>query len=203
MDQRTLRRLHATIRQDCMLLVDHVDVVIEHDDQGEITVKAPGLITQLRDAIPNGREVTVGSRSNDRPLVMSVAAFDLMERIEEELTLWRLKSNESVEKRICRVSSRIYLAHPDSAVKWSNQQAKWIQSIRDLFDPPKKMHLSAPCPHCEARTAAVWHATDREYVNVPALQVSKGPLGIVCRCMGCGTEWPESRFLLLAKAIGC
>lgn len=200
MDQLTKRRLRDAIRSSTVSLVDHVEIEVDHDDLGKVTYTAPGLLKQLQEAVANGRESGAPSKGSAKRIPIAVNAHDLNMKIMLETLYWSPKGSVingviDTTNWVCRIGT------DKDLVDWDGLTKEWVKSIKDLFDPPTKMHISAPCPQCNATSARLYHIGDKEYVRVPALQIMQGALGTVCKCFECGTEWPEDRFLLLANAI--
>jgi hypothetical protein len=186
-----------------MKLVDHIDKEIDHDDLGRVKYSAPGLVTQLKQALANSRETTVKTNNINR-VPLSLDAFDLLRAIDLEVNRWgRWTLKDSTESKIIRVSATVCTYGVERAEEiedWCWRMGDWVVKITYLFDPPTRYHISAQCPDCGKSSVRLYHMGDKEWVQVPALQIFSGP---VCKCLGCGAEWPEDRFLLLARAIGC
>lgn len=203
MDQRIKRRLLDAIRHNTVSLVDHVEIEVDHDDLGKVKYTASGLLQQLQEAVANGREAGVPSRRSTKRIPIAVDAHDLNQEIVIETLYWSRK--RSIIDRIIDTTDWVCrIGIDDDVTEWAELTRKWVTSIKSLFDPPTKMHISAPCPQCGSTTVKLYHIGNKEYVRAPALQIMRGVFGeSVCKCFGCGAEWDEAKFLLLAKAIRC
>jgi hypothetical protein len=206
-EQRTLRKLRDKLRSDYVLLVQGMSVDVERDDGTRIRQEIPGLIRQLASAIGRDTDSEIAKIRRSKgtlPSVISVQAFDIMSNIERVTRNWdrahnvTLRITNSVES-VCRGSvndignMRIMSHYLDS----------WVRLITELFDPPRRIHLAGACPECGQSRVRQFNMDDQEYVIAPALQIIQGPNGHICECLSCGTQWPNTHFLLLAKVLGC
>ncbi|UQE74207.1 hypothetical protein MYK68_15965 [Gordonia sp. PP30] len=73
----------------------------------------------------------------------------------------------------------------------------WAKEIDQLFDPPRRLTISAACPECGESTVYRPDETG-EWVRQPALTVDyqRG-----ADCLACREHWPPERFLLLEAVI--
>lgn len=204
-DQRTLRSFLAKLRSDRALLVQGVYCDIERDDGSTTRQYVPGLLRQLVSAIGNSNEQRRWARTKGgMPIVISVQAFDIMASIERETRQWATDVGVSV--RIDRTVTELCRGSIDALPRMrhvSDHLDRWVSLINELFDPPRRLHLAAPCPACGRATSPVYHLEDNERVMVPALQIFKVGDGHICQCVHCGACWPDSHFLLLAHVLGC
>lgn len=74
----------------------------------------------------------------------------------------------------------------------------FVKVITNLLDPPRKMHIAAPCPNCSTTTVKHTDSAGEE-VNGPALKIVAGE---GCTCQECGHTWPEWAYPLLAQVLG-
>lgn len=204
-DQRELRTFLAKLRSDRALLVQGVYCDVERDDGSTTRQYVPGLLRQLVSAIGNSNEQRRWARTKGgMPIVISVRAFDIMASIERVTRLWTTDVGVSV--RIDRTVSELCRGSIEALPRMrhvSDHLATWVMLINELFDPPRRLHLAAPCPACGKATSRVYHLDENEYVMVPALQIVKVESGHQCQCVACGACWPDSHFLLLAQVLGC
>lgn len=194
MDERQLRRLREKVFNNVRALILQDELKVE-----DRLLLGPPLIAQLRQAVANGREAGVRTKSTHR-VPISIAAHDLLTAIATETKNWSEK--DTIEDRIRDANNWVHSSGDGVIQLWLKETTEWVRKIKELFDPPNRYHLSAPCPECNQTSVRKFNPEDREYVKVPALQIVKVNDRTVCRCVGCGTEWPEEHFLLLAKAIG-
>lgn len=204
-EQRTLRTLRDKLREDCVTLTDSRECDVTRDD-GSITRHAtPGLIQQLSQAIAHSGETRpVLRRKRGLPIVISVQAFDIMADIERVTKKW--DTSKAIHQRIAHTVAELCREDTNAIPRMrivSGYLDSWVRLIRELFEPPRRLHLAAPCPACTETTVTVYHADDRESVLAPALQITYTKDGHVCECYACGAIWPETHFLLLAQILGC
>lgn len=205
MDTKTLRRLRDKLRADSERLVVGTHVDLARDDGTTTRQRIPGLITQLQAAIGNsGERKRVIRRKRGLPIVISVQAFDIMSNIDRTTKQW--SKARAIPHRITLKVADLCTRSTDAIGDMhyvSRYLDSWVRLITELFDPPKRIHLAAPCPECRETTVRLYHMDDAEYVLTPALQIIKTGNGHECECFSCGTVWPDSSFLLLAKILGC
>lgn len=166
---------------------------------------SPSLLQQLRRAVASTR-ASGGGPSKSAPIPISADAYDLLTDIQQRAKrmaeLWEVRpDSDSIEDRLRAVAEAAGRSTDLEAVHGVRLPlAKWVARIRDLFDPPKRLYLAAPCPRCEV--AMVWRRDEAlsEDVQQPALQVD-GTTG--CTCAACGAHWDPSLFVHLASVLGC
>lgn len=197
-EARQLRRLHSELRELVSLLVDGVSVVQMKDDGTQTKVQCPSLLDQLQEAIGTGLERNRGGSSSGfgSKAPVSVGALDLWQEIQRTWCGVPSKGR-SVEDALRFV--------PEWVQSWTDldqltqvvERVRWtVQSIKTLLDPPKKIHISAPCPECGAKM--VRSSSSGEWVQVPALWVE---ISVGCTCLACGKLWPVSEYNRLAQEI--
>lgn len=79
---------------------------------------------------------------------------------------------------------------------------RWVQSILDLFDPPRTAEILAACINCGERE--VWRTKDGENTKQSAMVFVRDRLtgdSTEARCQVCGTSWTPDQFGFLAGAI--
>lgn len=165
----------------------------------------PSLLQQLRRAVASTQS-SGGGPGKAAPIPISADAYDLLTDITARVALlvelWQApRDHSTVEDRLRAVVNIAGMSTDLEAVYGLRLAlAKWVARIRDLFDPPKRLYLAAPCPRCEV--SMVWRRDDRlgEDVQQPALQVD-GTTG--CTCLSCGAHWDPTLFEHLASVLGC
>lgn len=202
-DQRMLLELQASLRANRRLLVDGTYCDIERDDGSVTRQHVPGLLRQLVSAIGNSNEQRRWARTRrGMPIVISVQAFDIMASIERVTRLWT--TDVGIAVRINRTVTALGRESIDAIPRMrviSHCLEAWVRTITELFDPPRRLHLAAPCPECGKAIAT--RIEDGEKVTLPALQISRSPNGHQCQCVSCGACWQDTHFLLLARVLGC
>lgn len=204
-EQRTLDKLKNTLRAHTSALLNESYFDVLRDDGTHTRQKALGLIPQLQMVIAAGWEHRGSVRSsNGLPIVISVQAFDIMAGIEHVSRKW--ETDRLVTDRLAatctRLCGRSIEAIPDIR-KVSRYLESWVRLIRDLFEPPRLLHLVAACPQCDESTVTLYHMDEIDPIQAPALQIMRTSNGLVCECFACGTRWPDTHFVLLAQALGC
>lgn len=165
----------------------------------------PPLLQQLRRAVESSK-TSGGGPSKSAPIPISADAHDLLTSITDRAArmaeLWQARpDSNSIEDRLRAVVTLAGQSTDLEAVHGVRLPlAKWVASIKALFDPPKRLYLAAPCPRCEV--SMVWRRDESigESVQQPALQVD-GKEG--CNCLSCGAHWPPNLFEHLASVLGC
>ncbi len=204
-EQRVFERAKRTLRASVKALLENSYCDVQRDDGTVTRQLVPGLICQLEWAIANGREQKRVIRSKrGSPIVISVQAFDIRANIDNVTRNW--SSERSIGARIIDRVTNLYQCSVDATpdVRYVQRYLdSWTRLIGDLFEPPRLLHLVAPCPQCNETTVTMYHMDDIEAVQAPALQIMRTPAGLVCECFACGTRWPDTHFVLLAQALGC
>lgn len=204
-EQRALRTLREKLRDDCATLTHSQQCEVNRDDGTVTRHVRPGLIEQLSQAIAHSGETRpVLRRKRGLPIVISVQAFDIMADIERVSKQWN--TNKSASTRILGTVAELGRANVDAIPRMrvvSGYLDSWVRLIRELFEPPRRLHLAAPCPACNESTVTIYHADDKESVLSPALQITHTKDGHICECYACGAIWPDTHFLLLAQILGC
>lgn len=206
MEQRILNRLRDKLRDDCATLTIGVAVEVNRDDGSKVRQLTPSLIHQLGSSVANSGEIglTTIKRSRGLPIVISVQAFDILADINKETKCWN--AHRSLQTRIQLTVAELCTKDAASVARMryvAGHLDTWVRLIRELFNPPKRLHLAAPCPACGESTVNIYNACDTECVRAPALQITHTPRGHECECYACGACWPETHFMLLAQIIGC
>lgn len=205
--QRTLRTLRDKLRQDAALLVQEATREIARDDGTVFLSRADSLIDQLQAAIARDSDteiVKVRRSKGTLPTVMSVPAFDVMSDIDKVTRTWNKDRDVSV--RISAVVAELCRSSIEAIPRMryvSRYLDSWVRLIRELFEPPKRMHLVGACPECDETAVRQYSPDDGEYVIAPALQIIRSGDTHTCECQNCGAVWLEGQFLLLAKVLGC
>lgn len=78
---------------------------------------------------------------------------------------------------------------------------RWVQQIRDFFDPPRTAEIQAPCLQCDEEWA--WKNVSGENVKYRVLVFIRNENGdsIEARCLSCGASWRRDQFQFLLEAL--
>lgn len=205
-DPRAMQRMQDSIRRLGRDLIDYVEISLVHDDHTIKRYVGDSLIVQLHDAVMQGLEKS-RSRGRSIPTPIDVSAFDV-------LTMFINKVHTLYDSFL--VSQRRALGRYSSTkeirllIKFAGQQTdvavvekifdaflQWHNTIINFLNPPRQIHLAAPCPACGTRM--VWRtASTGEKTQLPALSIN-GQFG--CKCLHCNTIWGTDRLDHLALVI--
>jgi hypothetical protein len=204
-DQRTLRQLHDDLRTACAELVDPTRFDDERDDGTVVVVEGDSLLIQLADAAGSS-SMSGGGPAKSQPILINPDAVQLFAEIEAATAEWC--DEPTVEQRI-RVGANLagqWTAAAD--ILWvTTRLRRWVQQIRELFNPPKRWHLAAPCPACGKRMAWRKDDTTGETVQSPALDLQQVGEGAErrweCTCLNpaCRHRWPSGTLEHLALVL--
>lgn len=211
---RELARLRDDVRYAHRDLVDPRERGIIRDN-GTTTrhIADLSLLGQLREATGSNGGRPNGPRKTT-PMPIDPDAVDLLAAITTTAadlysSAWHADTNpatadgDNIEQHlaatvamVCRRTNGQHLLYLHRTL------ADWVRTIDTMLDPPRRFHLAAPCPACDARM--VWQDDPRtgERVQVPALHVD-GMRGCVCLNPKCGHVWPTTHLHHLAEVIGC
>ncbi|SFE55004.1 hypothetical protein SAMN04487819_11682 [Actinopolyspora alba] len=173
-------------------------------DDGTVTAHPePSLLDQLRDAIAPGTDRRPGTGAGSRTPI-SIEAHDRLAEIDATST--RIQQalasppHRDVAERLRGIVATVTATTDRESIDTVTAHLNhWVREIRVLFDPPRRLHVAAPCPACQTRMVATT-GDDGETVQTPALWVD-GQTG--CRCHACGHHWPTSHLEHLAAVLGC
>lgn len=203
-DPRTLRRLHAELRNVARELTQTIERPFIRDDQTTEHAEVPALLEQLRDEIQPDNGARRGAGGGGSPAPMSVEAADMLAQIETDaiqLHLSALATEHSVESRIQAIAA--------IAGRWTDQHQvevalsylkKWQAEIMGFLDPPQRLTINAPCPACGVKMVRRWDESAREHVQVSALSYDPAR-GAVCLNVACGHVWPHAELEHLKRVI--
>jgi hypothetical protein len=204
-DQRTLRQLHDDLRAACADLVDPTRFDDVRDDGTVVVVEGDSLLTQLEDAAGSS-QMSGGGPAKSQPILINPDAVQLFAEIEADTAQWC--DEPTVEQRI---RSGVNLAGQWTAtadILWvTTRLQRWTRQIRELFNPPKRWHLAAPCPACGKRMAWRTDDTTGETVQAPALDLQQVGEGNdrrwECTCLNpaCRHRWPSGTLEHLALVL--
>lgn len=154
------------------------------------------LLQSLREAIYVGTEKGSGKSSFGSKLLISVGAWDLYHEIEKE---WK-QPTLTLEDSFLELPKRALAVEDPRILRQLLKSLESIaKAIRDLLDPPRRLHVSAACPVCDVRT--VFRPDNSgELVQQAALSVD-GVKG--CVCLACGSIWAVNNLETLAVDLGC
>lgn len=175
---------------------------------------APSLLDQLREAVATGRERGAGRRGLGLPI--SVDAHDLLTEIGRR-TIWLVRetgatpAGQDVEPNLREVVASCGLSLDlESVLGVRGFLRAWTNSIRTLFDPPKRWALwGFSCPECDEHTVWRLDDSDGEEKRTAALEVAftetdGGEQRIRdVHCLACQEEWVPSQLLFLGRLLGC
>lgn len=200
LEARRIRRLHTELRELVRVLVDAVVVVQTKEDGSTAEVECPCLLDQLQEAIGTGLERTRGgggSSAFGSKVPVSVGALDLWQEIQRTWCGTGSPKTRSVHEALRFI--------PEWVQGWTDidqlsevvERVRWtVHAIQNLLDPPKKIHISAPCPSCGEKMVRSLSAG--EWVQIPALWIE---MSVGCTCLACGKMWPVSEYSALAQQI--
>lgn len=192
---------------------------------GKQIINEDGLLAQLREAFFLGIGGSGGSQKGSK-LPIYDSAYDLLTEIETQaaealsavdprptpyghaedyVKAWSELVDE--DRRVI-VSIRLTLTE---GVVVSNPREftaytlvyTWYTRIRDLFDPPRKVEITAPCPNCGVRYLE--RQKDGQQVNEPAMwfrcdRESKAIIDV--RCDACTLVWTRPMLENFGRMIG-
>jgi len=81
----------------------------------------------------------------------------------------------------------------------------WATRVREYFDPPKTMEITAACPESECGQRYVYRDKDGEHVRSAALTISidrNTDRSTGAKCGACGAMWEPDQFENLGVLIG-
>ena len=167
-------------------------------------VTVPSLLDQLRAACKPGAEAGSGGGS-DLKSPVALNALDLLIGITSTATEYfalftqTYRTADSLEMKIQGWAANTRL--DERAVATAERiTGKWIAEIENLFDPPKRQQVNAPCPACENRYKYTHEAG--EAVRSAAIQVTvlEGARSFA-ECGVCGARWERGQMHLLAEVL--
>jgi hypothetical protein len=155
------------------------------------------LLTQLRDAItanigPGNGNKALHERSNHNS-----TASQLFSDIEKPVRQWAITAGyvpngHPVEEVLRGWYSAVYLDRDLDLRYYNAALADWIDQIVNLFDPPHRYPLNAPCPICGQTwvTSIEDGHEKRSYALNVVERDAPDPIHLVtCRNPDCGATW--------------
>lgn len=197
-------------------------------DNGVVFATEDGLLQQLRESV-FGDNGTNSHTSSKARLPMNAPAVDLLTLIDRQVAeVWakvtgRVPGVERTEKLLTewasavKADSIVTVSSPEGirdsegieSVIWTRAEylpeallERWVQSILDLFDPPRTAEILAACINCGERE--VWRTKDGENTKQSAMVFVRDRMtgdSTEARCQVCGTSWTPDQFGFLAGAI--
>lgn len=207
-DVRTMRALHADIRDAARTLTEPGVRVIERDNGLRTEHTAASLLDQLAAATKHG-STRNGAGRGSASAPVAVEVVDLLRRIRAEAAaLWQTYGEgdptqipRELTQRVRELTAGACLrVNLDDLTHVHRHVSDWITAIRGILDPPRRLHLVAACPACDVRIVHRTDPTTGERVRQPALCVDTDT---GCTCLSCGEQWPTDHLEHLAQVIGC
>lgn len=189
-------------------LYDAIDALVEPRIEwtGDRIISGPSPYKQLQSVVAGMQGTGNGHASRSMPPVW-VDAVDILNAIDVALDAWRLPELPQPQPeyvpgaphRLRELAKRPWRPQDTKRVEnLTSALAGWATEIDQKLNPPRRLHIAAPCPACGA-TAVKRRDSAGEDVNVPALQLDDDG----CTCQECRTHWPPERYRLLARVLEC
>jgi hypothetical protein len=161
-------------------------------------IKHDPLLTQLQAAIVAGTDRSSNASPARERMPLNADAMRLCDEIEGKLIRWQLRLSKSVRFDTLAGQLRawyaLYLAtvrseHTD--LQYERILTGWHREITNMFDPPTRLEITAPCPLCNARVS-VEQGTGNQVtaVVVEYLEIGAATLDEATgSCRACGVVW--------------
>lgn len=202
---------------------------VAHTDEGIEFHTQPALLHSLREAIFGGMEGTGGGSAFGSKEPISPAALDLYQLIDRQITeawsqahdhaipgtdkpetlaaLWaaKVQADQLVTVTHPEQNERdghLFVVHVRAEYQADQLAARWVNQIKEFFDPPKHAEITEPCPRCEERW--VHRTKDGQQVRSSALTFirdRKTGETLSADCLACGASWAPRQFDWLSKAL--
>ena len=165
------------------------------------------LLSQLAAAVKNTSAGAAFKSGNvHAPLPLSADALDLLTHIDEVATehwwmVHRLHFGEGRGTLPGRIRAWAMAAQADPSMARDAEHilSGWVDQIRALLEPTRRVHIRAQCPRCKAERARrdVDGETVMDYALYIRYSVDGEPLEAGCGACGVTWEWRE-----LAREMG-
>jgi len=156
--------------------------------------KDPALLDRLRVAISNnmGGGSGAGQAARERT-PLDIAALTLYEEIDERIRSWVLELGGKPDGDLGGRLQHWYRLFIGSSMADEGHRLlvvrRWVQSIRDLLEPPSKAEITASCPRCGRMWVLVGHGEQAEPVRA-LWMISRDTLEeSYAICRGCSVRW--------------
>ncbi|WP_328360984.1 hypothetical protein OG976_09420 [Mycobacterium sp. NBC_00419] len=167
--------------------------------QNNAYIEAPGLYTQLKDAVELGQQSNTGSGrgSKSRPPFWTDAAVQL-HNIDLMIKVWCRSAGTTVVKLRTLSAKTWTVEDTDEVRRKAGIINAWADDIDTLLNQSHVQYISAACPCCGAATAQKRDSAG-ELIRSPALQVI-AEYG--CTCQQCGYFWAPDKYIDLCQQLG-
>jgi hypothetical protein len=161
-------------------------------------IKHEPLLTQLEAAVAGNTGSHEGSSKTLERIPIDPGALELKGSISSTVMSWQLRLSKSVKFDTVAGQLRAWYAAYIGTVRTEHTDLQyeriltgWNQQITNMFDPPTRLEITAPCPLCNARvsvdpgTGNQVTAVVVEYLEIGAdtLDQASGS------CRACGVVW--------------
>ena len=154
----------------------------------------PSLIEQLVDAVHSTSGAGNGSRGVHRS-PLNAAAVELIAVVRRAVGAGRDDD----------LAAALRAWQPEDDLAAAAQLETWAAAISALFDPPRNLEGTSPCPACGERWVRV--REDDEWHRQAAIRIVIHPTGnpaddyAECLAAKCRARWERARWNLLAAAM--
>lgn len=194
-------------------------------DTGTELREEDGLLAQLRAAFFEGMGSSGGSQKGSK-LPLSSGAYDLLNEItvqasealasvdshptpfghaEDYVTLWAQSADEDkrviVSTRSTASNGRVFNELHEFTGYTLVQS--WHRRVKDFFDPPKRIEITAACPNCGIRSLP--KKVDGAEIQIPVLwfRIDRTTdRTTAAECDACSVDWPIGMLENFARMVG-
>lgn len=156
-----------------------------------------------------GRTTSGPGGGSDRSPI-DLRAFTLLEGIDGVIRAWGREFNLDAKDEIKTLLSSVYI---ELEALWATNQVtesvyvgltngfiRWAEEIWDMFDPPIRKEITAPCPECKER---YYYTGDEERQAALIAEARPGHGDPHVECQRCGAHWQGKESMMkLAFSIG-
>lgn len=130
---------------------ERINTVPQRDDNGAVvrirTVQLPPLLTQLVDGITSATGKGGGGGSGES-MVINSQAFQLAATISRKINTWCKYEHVQPSRDMTVDLRRWHMAYKGDDDDVLDELQAWAKLITELFDPPKRLEVTEPCPVC-------------------------------------------------------